>query len=99
MAAKVEATRRRSAIIIGAGIGGTATAARLAKRGFDVKVYEKNDFSGGRLSLIYNKGHRFDQGPSLYLMPKLFEEVLLSLYLYCIYIYGGPSGRGLIVVY
>jgi cation diffusion facilitator CzcD-associated flavoprotein CzcO len=31
------------AIVIGAGIGGIATAARLAKNGFDVTVLEKNN--------------------------------------------------------
>lgn len=62
-------------VIIGAGIGGTATAARLAREGFRVTVVEKNDFSGGRCSLIHHNGHRFDQGPSLYLMPKLFETI------------------------
>lgn len=48
-------------IIIGAGIGGTATAARLAHAGLDVEVYEKNSFSGGRCSLIHHEGYRFDQ--------------------------------------
>lgn len=71
--------KRKSVIVIGSGIGGTALAARLAKDGFDVKVYEKNSFSGGRLSLIRNGEHRFDQGPSLYLMPKLFEETFSDL--------------------
>lgn len=70
---------RKTVIIIGSGIGGTALAARLAHQGFDVTVYEKNGFSGGRLSLIYKNGHRFDQGPSLYLMPKLFEETFTDL--------------------
>lgn len=70
---------RKSVIIVGSGIGGTATAARLAKHGFQVKVFEKNSFSGGRLSLIHQNGHRFDQGPSLYLMPKLFEETFADL--------------------
>ena len=46
---------------IGAGVGGIATAARLAHAGFDVEVYEKNEFSGGRCSLIHHDGHRFDQ--------------------------------------
>lgn len=72
-------SERKSVIIIGSGIGGTATAARLAKQGFQVKVFEKNAFSGGRLSLIHENGHRFDQGPSLYLMPKLFEETFADL--------------------
>lgn len=59
--------------------GGTALAARLASQGFAVKVYEKNAHSGGRLSLIHANGFRFDQGPSLYLMPKLFEETFSDL--------------------
>lgn len=70
---------RKSVIIVGSGAGGTALAARLAHQGFHVTVYEKNSFSGGRLSLIHKNGHRFDQGPSLYLMPKLFEETFNDL--------------------
>lgn len=70
---------RQSVIIIGSGAGGTALAARLAQAGFAVTVYEKNSFSGGRLSLIHKNGHRFDQGPSLYLMPKIFEETFNDL--------------------
>lgn len=66
-------------IIIGAGVGGTAAAARLSKKGFQVEVYEKNEFNGGRCSLIHHNGHRFDQGPSLYLMPKLFQETFEDL--------------------
>ncbi|XP_050422722.1 uncharacterized protein LOC126834668 [Adelges cooleyi] len=65
--------------IVGAGVGGTATAARLSKKGFQVDVYEKNSYNGGRCSLIKHNGHRFDQGPSLYLMPKIFEETFHDL--------------------
>lgn len=66
-------------IIIGAGVGGTATAARLSRKGFQVEVYEKNSYNGGRCSLIHHNGYRFDQGPSLYLMPKVFEETFDDL--------------------
>jgi len=52
---------KKKAIVVGAGVGGTATAARLAHAGLDVEVYEKNDFSGGRCSLIHHDGYRFDQ--------------------------------------
>lgn len=69
----------KSVIIIGSGVGGTALAARLAQEGFKVTVYEKNSFSGGRLSLIHKNGHRFDQGPSLYLMPRIFDETFNDL--------------------
>ncbi|XP_022173198.1 phytoene desaturase-like [Myzus persicae] len=66
-------------IIIGSGVGGTAAAARLSKKGFQVEVYEKNSYNGGRCSIINHNGHRFDQGPSLYLMPKIFEETFKDL--------------------
>lgn len=56
-----KAQSRKRAIVVGAGVGGTATAARLAHAGLDVEVYEKNAFSGGRCSLIHHEGYRFDQ--------------------------------------
>ncbi len=63
----------------GAGTGGIATAARLAKAGFAVTVLEKNGFTGGRCSLIREGDFRFDQGPSLLLLPKLFAEAFHDL--------------------
>jgi heterodisulfide reductase subunit A-like polyferredoxin len=42
---------------LGAGVGGVATAARLAKAGFKVTVVEKNDFTGGRCSLLHHEGY------------------------------------------
>jgi phytoene desaturase (3,4-didehydrolycopene-forming) len=46
-----------TAIVVGAGVGGVAVAARLAKAGYKVDVFEKNDFTGGRCSLIYDNGY------------------------------------------
>ncbi|UPK95875.1 hypothetical protein LCI18_006810 [Fusarium solani-melongenae] len=69
----------KSVIVIGAGVGGVATAARLAKAGFKVTVLEKNDFTGGRCSLINHDGYRFDQGPSLLLLPQFFHEIFRDL--------------------
>ncbi|GFZ49305.1 Phytoene desaturase [Saitozyma sp. JCM 24511] len=71
--------KRLRAIVVGAGVGGTSTAARLAHAGTDVEVYEKNDFSGGRCSLIHHEGYRFDQGPSLLLLPPLFHKLYHDL--------------------
>ena len=68
-----------SSSLPGAGAGGVALAARLAKAGLRVTVVEKNDFTGGRCSLIHHDGHRFDQGPSLYLLPQLFRETFADL--------------------
>jgi phytoene desaturase len=66
-------------IVIGAGIGGIATAARLAKNGYIVTVLEKNGTPGGRCNQIVQDGHRFDIGPTLFLMPEVWEETFASL--------------------
>jgi phytoene desaturase len=71
--------RKPSAIIIGAGIGGIASAARLARQGFDVTVLEKNETPGGRANQIIRDGHRFDVGPTLFLMPEVWEETYAAL--------------------
>ncbi|KAI9038984.1 phytoene desaturase family protein [Aspergillus affinis] len=68
-----------SVIVIGAGAGGLAAAARLAQQGAKVKVIEKNDCVGGRCSIIHDNGFRFDQGPSLVLMPEIFLETFQDL--------------------
>lgn len=65
---------KKSAIIIGGGIGGLGTACLLAKAGYEVRLFEKNEQLGGRASLFEAKGYRFDMGPSWYLMPDLFEH-------------------------
>ncbi|KAI9689131.1 MAG: hypothetical protein M1822_000869 [Bathelium mastoideum] len=72
-------TEQKTAIVVGAGVGGVATAARLAKAGFSVTVVEKNDYTGGRCSLLHHDGYRFDQGPSLLLIPRFFYEVFHEL--------------------
>ncbi|UCG35222.1 MAG: phytoene desaturase [Candidatus Omnitrophota bacterium] len=61
--------------IVGAGIGGLTTAARLAYKGHRVEVYEKLDRCGGRCNIIEDKGFKFDTGPSFVLMPDFFQEV------------------------
>lgn len=72
-------TPQRTAIVVGAGVGGVGTAARLSAAGFKVTVVEKNSFVGGRCSLIESDGYRFDTGPSLLLLPKLFHEAFEDL--------------------
>jgi phytoene desaturase len=75
----VHVKNKPTALIIGAGIGGIATAARLAKNGYDVTVLEKNDTPGGRCNQIVKDGHRFDIGPTLFLMPEIWEETFAAL--------------------
>ena len=67
--------RNKSAIIIGAGVGGIATAIQLARNGYKVKVYEKNASPGGRCGQIIRDGHRFDLGATIFLMPSIYRKV------------------------
>jgi len=71
--------RDQDVLVIGAGIGGIASAARLAKEGYRVKVLEKNEIPGGRCGYMDVQGHRFDTGPTLYLMPDLYKKAFNSL--------------------
>ncbi len=65
------------ASIIGAGIGGIALSLRLKHQGFDVDVFEKSAYTGGKLAERFVNGYRFDIGPSLFTMPELVEELFL----------------------
>lgn len=65
----------KKAIIIGAGIAGIAAAIRLAAKGYDVEVFEANDYPGGKLSEIRLGKYRFDAGPSLFTLPDQVDEL------------------------
>jgi len=64
----------KNVIIVGAGIGGMATALRLSKKGYNVKILEKNAMPGGRLNQIKKDGFTFDTGPSFFSMSYEFEQ-------------------------
>lgn len=63
------------AIIIGAGLGGMATAIRLARDGWKVSVLEKNIRVGGKLDCHSDQGFLWDIGPSLVTMPFVLREL------------------------
>lgn len=67
--------RKPNVIIIGAGIAGLASALRLRKQGYEVDIYEKNNYTGGKIHAFRNKQYRFDQGPSLFTLPHLVTEL------------------------
>jgi len=70
---------QKKAVIIGAGVGGLATANYLAQNGYAVEIYEKNANPGGRCGQIIQEGHRFDLGATILLMPSLYRKVLSEL--------------------
>lgn len=71
--------KQNSVVIIGAGIGGITAATHLAKHGYQVTILEKNSRPGGRCDRIVRDGHSFDTGPTLMVMPKLYETEFAAL--------------------
>jgi phytoene desaturase len=61
-------------VIIGSGFAGLSTACFLAKDGYDVTVFEKQNMPGGRARQFIEKDFVFDMGPSWYWMPDVFER-------------------------
>lgn len=69
----------KTVIVIGAGIGGIATAARLARNGYRVTVLEKCEKPGGRCGQMVIDGHRFDTGTTIFMMPAIYAETFSAL--------------------
>lgn len=64
-------------MVVGAGMGGMAAAARLARLGHRVAIFEAADAVGGKLGLFERDGFRFDTGPSLLTMPFVYHELFI----------------------
>lgn len=70
-------------VVIGAGLGGLAAAARLAAVGHDVTVFEAAPTVGGKLGVLERDGFTFDTGPSLLTVPAVLEQLFADT--------GGPG--------
>ncbi|WP_375383414.1 phytoene desaturase family protein [uncultured Sphingomonas sp.] len=66
---------RRSAIVIGSGIGGIACAIRLQSLGFDTRIVEQLGGVGGRAYVRHAEGFTFDMGPTVLTVPHFIEEL------------------------
>ncbi|MGN9808719.1 phytoene desaturase family protein [Micromonospora sp. BQ11] len=66
-------------VVVGAGVGGLATAARLAATGHEVTVFERADTVGGKLGRYSHDTpagvFHFDTGPSLLTLPDVFHDL------------------------
>jgi phytoene desaturase len=69
----------KSIIVIGAGVGGITAAIHLAHFGWHVTVFEKNPRAGGRCNRFSRDGHHFDTGPTLLIMPLIYEQEFTAL--------------------
>ena len=69
----MSAAKERVAVI-GAGMGGMCTAARLAKAGYEVTVFESSDRHGGKCRTEWIGNYAFDTGPSLLTLPAVYRD-------------------------
>jgi diapolycopene oxygenase len=70
----VAATSERIGII-GSGLGGLASACVLAARGYDVVLFEKSSWLGGKAAQIHEQGFRFDMGPTILTIPNILKRI------------------------
>ena len=59
--------------VIGSGLAGLTAACTLAARGYNVTVFEKNDWLGGKAAQLRAQGFRFDMGPTILIQPSMLE--------------------------
>ena len=65
-------------VVVGAGVGGLAAAARLGALGHRVTICEAAAEIGGKLGCYERDGFRFDTGPSLVTMPQVFRDLFAA---------------------
>lgn len=65
----------KKVIIVGAGVAGLSSAVRLAAAGYEVELFEKNNMPGGKMHRISKDGYDYDVGPTLVMMPEVYEDV------------------------
>jgi UDP-galactopyranose mutase len=62
-------------VVVGGGIGGTASAARLAKLGHQVTLVEQSERLGGALGFLEQDGFRWDTGPTSTALPAAVRDL------------------------
>jgi len=62
-------------VVVGAGLGGLAAAARLAKLGHRVTVCERRDVAGGAIHEVRHEGFSWDAGPASTTLPAVLRDL------------------------
>lgn len=69
---------RKKVIIIGGGSGGLTAGLLLSSKEYDVEIYEKKPYIGGRTSSFRLGEYKFDLGPTFFIMPKILEDIFIE---------------------
>jgi 1-hydroxycarotenoid 3,4-desaturase len=71
-----EPRRTPRVVVVGAGIGGLASALRLALAGLEVTLVEAAETPGGKMRQLVVDGAAIDAGPTVFTMRWVFDELL-----------------------
>lgn len=66
---------RKAVVVLGAGVGGLSAAIHARLKGHDVLVLEQREVPGGKAASISTHGFRLDRGPSIIILPEVYEAV------------------------
>ncbi len=64
--------------VVGGGLGGLAAAVTLAGRGYEVVLFEKSAWLGGKAAILEAQGFRFDMGPTILTMPSVLDRLFAA---------------------
>ena len=68
----------KNVVVIGGGMGGLAAAARLAKKGHKVTLFEAGERLGGKCQTERLGEFAFDTGPSLLTLPAVYRDLFIK---------------------
>ena len=68
----------KNVVVIGGGMGGLAAAARLAKKGHKVTLFEAGSRLGGKCQTERLGEFSFDTGPSLLTLPAVYRDLFIK---------------------
>lgn len=61
--------------VVGGGLGGLAATCVLAARGYEVVLFEANQWLGGKAAVLEQDGFRFDMGPTILTLPSVLKRI------------------------
>jgi len=64
----------KTALIVGAGIGGLTAGFRLQQAGWKIRIFEREAFAGGRMRTVHKGGFTIDVGAGI--LPASYKAVL-----------------------
>ena len=65
-------------VVVGAGMGGLASAIRLVAAGFDVTVVEAQGYPGGKMRTVDSAAGPVDAGPTVMTMRHVFDDLFAA---------------------